>query len=65
MGGRKLSHIEDNIEGLAVTLSEDEIALTEDAYKFDAGFPQGFLSGTIGDGSDAPQKMASRASEVR
>ncbi|EXJ85239.1 alcohol dehydrogenase [Capronia epimyces CBS 606.96] len=65
VGGRKLSHIKGNIEGLSVTLTEEEIVEIDNAYSFDPGFPHNFLSGTLMQGWDAPQKLASRASEVR
>lgn len=64
VGGRKLSHIKGNIEGLSVSLTEQEIGQIDGSYQFDPGFPQTFLSGSLTKGSDAPQKMATRASEV-
>lgn len=65
VGGRKVEHLKGNIEGLTVSLTAEDFAEVENAYQFDPGFPQTFLSGTIAAGSDAPQKLASRASEVR
>ncbi|CAM1510750.1 Fc.00g082630.m01.CDS01 [Cosmosporella sp. VM-42] len=65
VGGRKLDHIKGNMEALTVSLTAEDIARIDDAYPFDPGFPHTFLSGTLAEGSDAPQKLASRASEVR
>jgi aryl-alcohol dehydrogenase-like predicted oxidoreductase len=65
VGGRKLSHIKGNIEGLSVSLEEEEVAQIDNAYVFDPGFPHSFLSGSITGGLEAPQKMASRGSEVQ
>ncbi len=64
VGGRKVEHLKGNIEGLTVRLTTEDFAEVENAFQFDPGFPQTFLSGTIAAGSDAPQKLASRASEV-
>lgn len=38
-----------NIEGLKVSLSEEEITKIENAYDFEHGFPHTFLSGTLFD----------------
>lgn len=54
VGGRKLEHIEGNIESLEITLTEDDIAEIEDAYHFDPGFPHTFLSGTLFDPKAKP-----------
>lgn len=47
VGGRKLEHIKGNIESLEITLTDEEVAKIEDAYRFDPGFPHTFLSGTL------------------
>ena len=65
VGGRKLEHIKGNAEGLGVELTFEEIKEIESSYDFDPGFPHTFLSGSLVGGSDAPQKFASRGSEVR
>lgn len=44
VGGRKVEHLKGNIEALALTLSEDDIAKIEGAVEFDLGFPLNFLS---------------------
>jgi aryl-alcohol dehydrogenase-like predicted oxidoreductase len=64
VGGRKLEHIKANIDGLSVSLTDEEITQVESAHAWDPGFPHTFLSGTLLKGTDEPQKMASRASEV-
>jgi aryl-alcohol dehydrogenase-like predicted oxidoreductase len=55
VGQRKVSHLEDSIAGLSVTLSEDDIKDIEGAYEFDYGFPHTFLSGSMFDGSTPRQ----------
>lgn len=52
VGARKVEHIQGSINGLAVELTEDEIAAIEKAYPFDHGFPHTFLSGTLFKGAD-------------
>ncbi|OLN96924.1 Norsolorinic acid reductase B [Colletotrichum chlorophyti] len=47
IGGRKVEHLQGNIKGLEVELTEDEVAKVESAYEFDPGFPHTFLSGTL------------------
>ncbi|KEF61839.1 uncharacterized protein A1O9_03410 [Exophiala aquamarina CBS 119918] len=64
VGGRKVEHIKGNIDGLSVSLTDEEVTQVESAYDWDPGFPHTFLSGTLRKGTDEPQKMASRASEV-
>ncbi|KAK0373362.1 hypothetical protein CLIM01_09293 [Colletotrichum limetticola] len=46
VGGRKLGHIESNIKGLGLALTEDDIREIEGSHEFDPGFPHTFLSGT-------------------
>ncbi|RDW69620.1 IN2-2 protein [Coleophoma cylindrospora] len=48
VGGRKIEHLKDNIEGLAIELSEEDITAIEDANAFDVGFPSNFLGGPKG-----------------
>ncbi|KIX07828.1 uncharacterized protein Z518_02482 [Rhinocladiella mackenziei CBS 650.93] len=64
VGGRKLEHIKGNIDGLSVALTGEEVVRIDSAYMFDPGFPHIFLSGSVLKGTDAPQKNASRPSEV-
>jgi len=64
VGGRKLEHANGNIDGLSVSLTDEELTQVETAHEWDPGFPHTFLSGTLLTGADEPPKMASRASEV-
>jgi aryl-alcohol dehydrogenase-like predicted oxidoreductase len=50
VGGRKVSHIQGNIDALSVTLTPEEIDEIESVYEFDHGFPHTFLSGSLFDG---------------
>ena len=43
IGGRKVKHIQSNIEALSVELSDEEIHQIDDCEAFDLGFPMNFL----------------------
>ncbi|EMC96270.1 hypothetical protein BAUCODRAFT_122290 [Baudoinia panamericana UAMH 10762] len=43
VGGRKIEHLEGNVEALSIQLTPEEIEEVEAAEPFDAGFPLGFL----------------------
>ena len=45
VGGRKVSHLEGNIAGLGVELSDEDIKEIDDAEPFDVGFPLSFIFG--------------------
>ncbi|GFG06778.1 norsolorinic acid reductase [Aspergillus udagawae] len=45
-GGRKIEHLKGNIEALRLELSEEDIALIDEASEFELGFPHSFLSGS-------------------
>ena len=45
VGGRKVSHLQGNIDALGVELSQEEIDEIEDASPFDIGFPMNFAFG--------------------
>lgn len=47
VGCRTLEHLKGNIAALGVVLSEVDIEEIDGAYRFDAGFPHTFLSGTL------------------
>ncbi|KAF3915750.1 hypothetical protein ABW20_dc0101827 [Dactylellina cionopaga] len=49
-GGRKISHLEDNIKAIGVVLTPEEIAEIEGAYTFEFGFPHDFLGSEPGPG---------------
>jgi aryl-alcohol dehydrogenase-like predicted oxidoreductase len=44
VGGRKVAHLNSNIEALGLRLTSDEIREIDDAYGFEMGFPHSFLS---------------------
>ncbi|KAH7890904.1 NADP-dependent oxidoreductase domain-containing protein [Phlebopus sp. FC_14] len=48
VGGRKVEHLEANIESLKITLTPDQIKFLESVVPFDPGFPHTFT----GDGSE-------------
>lgn len=64
VGGRKVSHIEGNIEALKVALSDEDIAEVEKAYDFDPGFPHTFLSGSLFNGDANDNKGGYSAQDV-
>lgn len=43
IGGRKVEHLEDNIQGLSIRLTEEQIKLLESIKPFDIGFPHDFI----------------------
>ena len=43
VGGRKVSHLEGNIEALRLELSKEDMAEIEKVYEFDPGFPHSLL----------------------
>ncbi|KUJ11631.1 Aldo/keto reductase [Mollisia scopiformis] len=47
VGGRKVDHIKGNIDALKVDLTEEDIAKIDGVNRFDFGFPNTFLSGTL------------------
>ncbi|KAF9221632.1 Aldo/keto reductase [Gyrodon lividus] len=48
VGGRKVEHLEANIDALRITLTTDHLKYLESVFPFDLGFPHNF----IGDGTD-------------
>lgn len=64
VGGRMLEHIQGNIAGLSVSLTEDDVGRIDSAYPFDPGFPHTFLSGSLFQGAGAPQRGAYNPSQV-
>jgi aryl-alcohol dehydrogenase-like predicted oxidoreductase len=44
VGGRKISHLEGNIQALSLGLTPDEMQQIDAAYGFDMGFPHNFLN---------------------
>lgn len=47
IGCRKVTHLQENIKGLSLSLDEEDIAKIEAGYSFDPGFPHTFLSETM------------------
>jgi aryl-alcohol dehydrogenase-like predicted oxidoreductase len=47
VGGRKLSHLKGNIEGLSLELSKEDMDEIEAATSFEIGFPMNFLAGGV------------------
>ncbi|KAL2798713.1 Aldo/keto reductase [Aspergillus keveii] len=47
VGGRKVEHLEGNIDALEIALEDEEVERVEAAFEFDPGFPHTFLSGTL------------------
>ena len=43
IGGRKVSHLQDNIRGLEIELSAEQIKFLESVLPFDIGFPMNFI----------------------
>jgi aryl-alcohol dehydrogenase-like predicted oxidoreductase len=43
VGGRKVEHLQGNIDALKIQLTEADIEEIEGAYEFDIGFPMNFL----------------------
>lgn len=43
VGGRKVEHLRDNIRGLSLKLTDEQIKLLEDIKPFDVGFPHDFI----------------------
>jgi len=43
VGGRKVEHLKDNIQGLSLKLTSKQIASLEGVLPFDVGFPGNFL----------------------
>ena len=43
IGGRKVEHLEANIEALGIALSDEQIKYLESVLPFDKGFPHGFV----------------------
>jgi aryl-alcohol dehydrogenase-like predicted oxidoreductase len=45
VGGRKVDHLQGNIEALSLELSDEEVKEIDEAYGYEAGFPYDFLGG--------------------
>ncbi|KIX98651.1 uncharacterized protein Z520_05952 [Fonsecaea multimorphosa CBS 102226] len=58
VGGRKLSHLRQNIEALTIRLSPQDIDDIESAYPFDVGFPMNFIAGNNPRGPQGPADIS-------
>ncbi|EXJ76533.1 alcohol dehydrogenase [Cladophialophora psammophila CBS 110553] len=58
VGGRKLSHLRQNIEALTIRLTAAEIDEIESAYPFDVGFPMNFIAGNNPKGPRGPEDIS-------
>ena len=47
LGGRKVEHLEANIEALDVALSDEQVKYIESVLPFDRGFPHNFIVSTF------------------
>ncbi|KAL8673387.1 MAG: hypothetical protein Q9168_002177 [Polycauliona sp. 1 TL-2023] len=54
VGGRKIEHLQGNIEALSVQLSAQDLAEIEGAVDFDPGFPLNFISPMAKNGGKGP-----------
>lgn len=43
IGGRRVEHLQDNIKGLEIDLTAEEVELLESKMQFDVGFPADFI----------------------
>ncbi|KAJ7071731.1 Aldo/keto reductase [Mycena belliarum] len=57
VGGRKIEHLDSNIEALDISLSNEQIVFLESILPFDPGFP----SAMIGDGRTKPNRLLGMA----
>ncbi|ETI24633.1 hypothetical protein G647_04002 [Cladophialophora carrionii CBS 160.54] len=58
VGGRKISHLRQNIEALTIRLTPDEMDAIDSAYPFDVGFPMNCISGNNPKGAKGPEDIA-------
>jgi aryl-alcohol dehydrogenase-like predicted oxidoreductase len=58
VGGRKISHLRQNIEALTIRLTPVEIDEIESAYPFDVGFPMNFIAGNNPKGPRGPEDIS-------
>ena len=45
VGGRKVEHLTDNIQGLSIKLTTEQVSYLESVKPFDLGFPSNFMGG--------------------
>ncbi|KAI0449135.1 aryl-alcohol dehydrogenase [Xylaria acuta] len=59
IGGRKINHLEDNIQSLGIKLTEKQIEYLESVTPFDVGFPGDLIGPEIGEKAECRPFMAS------
>ncbi|KAL9610729.1 MAG: hypothetical protein Q9167_004592 [Letrouitia subvulpina] len=57
VGGRKIEHLQGNIEALSLELSDEEIQAIEGAVEFDPGFPWNFIAPMNPSGGKGPKDI--------
>lgn len=59
VGGRKVNHLEDNIQSLSIKLTEKQIEYLESVTPFDLGFPGNLIGPEVGESGKCPPFAAS------
>jgi aryl-alcohol dehydrogenase-like predicted oxidoreductase len=57
VGGRKISHLKQNMEALKIRLTQQELDEIDTAYPFDVGFPMNFLTANKNGATHGPQDI--------
>lgn len=57
VGGRKIDHLQGNIDALSLPLSPEEMSEIEGAVEFDPGFPLNFISPMTPSGAKGPKDV--------
>ncbi|GAP84860.1 putative aryl-alcohol dehydrogenase Aad14 [Rosellinia necatrix] len=57
IGGRKVQHLEDNIQSLSIQLTEKQVEELEAVTEFDLGFPGTFIGNELGETGKSPPLM--------
>jgi aryl-alcohol dehydrogenase-like predicted oxidoreductase len=58
IGGRKVSHLQDNIQSLKLKLTDKQIEYLESVKPFDLGFPGNFIGPELGETTKCPPLMS-------
>ncbi|TGJ81364.1 hypothetical protein E0Z10_g7401 [Xylaria hypoxylon] len=59
IGGRKVNHLEDNIQSLKINLTEKQIEYLESIAPFDLGFPYNYIGTDLNETGKCPTPIAS------
>ncbi|KAL8739665.1 MAG: hypothetical protein Q9184_008575 [Pyrenodesmia sp. 2 TL-2023] len=57
VGGRKIDHLQGNIDALSLSLSPEDLTEIEGAVEFDPGFPLNFISPMAPNGAKGPKDV--------